>query len=75
MILTGALTAFIMGLNNKHPFRDSVAIDYNIVALITPLILFGTMVGVTLNKVFPSWIILLCLTVILIINTSRTLKK
>ena len=75
MILTGALTAFIMGLNNKHPNRDAVAIDYNIVMLITPLIMFGTMIGVTLNKVFPPFIILICLTLILVINTIKTLKK
>lgn len=75
MILTGSLTAFIMGIHNKNPFRDATAIDYNIVIILVPLVLFGTMIGVTLNKIFPPWMILVCLTIILMINTYKTIKK
>ena len=53
MIFTGALTAFIMGLKNKHPYRDATALDYNIAGILIPMILFGTIVGVTLNKILP----------------------
>jgi len=75
MIFTGSLTAFLMGLKNKNPFRDATAIDFNIVIILIPLVLFGTMIGVTLNKIFPPWIILICLTIILVLNTIKTLKK
>jgi uncharacterized membrane protein YfcA len=75
MIFTGALTAFLMGIKNKNPYRNATAIDYNIAIIIIPLVLFGTMLGVTLNKIFPPWIILVCLTIILVINTYKTLKK
>lgn len=75
MILTGALTALFMGLKNKHPFRDSVSIDYNLVILILPVIILGTMVGVTLNKVFPPILILIILTLTLVISTYKTFKK
>ncbi len=75
MIFTGSLTAFLMGIKNKNPFRDSTAVDYNIAIIIIPLVLFGTMIGVTFNKIFPPWIILMCLTTILIINTYKTVKK
>lgn len=75
MIFSGALTAFLMGFKNKHPYRKATAIDYNIVIILIPLVLFGTMIGVTLNKIFPPWMILVCLTIILVINTFKTTKK
>lgn len=75
MIFTGALTSFILGFRQPHPSRRSISIDYNIPMLLVPFVLFGTMVGVTLNKVTPPWIILVSLTLVLIINTYKTLKK
>lgn len=75
MIFTGALTSFFLGFRQKHPFRNSITIDYNIPLLLVPMLLFGTMVGVTLNKITPPWIILVSLTAVLIINTYKTFKK
>jgi len=75
MIFTGALTSFILGFKQAHPYRKSITIDYNIPYLIIPLLLFGSMIGVSLNKVLPSWIILISLTLVLVINTKKTLEK
>ena len=75
MIFTGALTSFLLGFRQKHPFRNSITIDYDIPTLLVPMLLFGTMVGVTLNKVMPPWLILVCLTLVLVVNTYKTLKK
>ena len=75
MIFTGALTAFIMGLNYKHPYRDAIALDYNIAGVLIPMILFGTIVGVTLNKVMPFSVILICLSIVLVVNTYKTFKR
>jgi len=75
MILTGSLTAFIMGLKNKHPYRNGIPLDLNVGGLLIPMLLFGTMVGVTLNKVMPQSIILISLTIVLIMNTIKTFKK
>ena len=75
MIFTGALTSFILGFRQKHPLRNSITIDYNIPLLLVPMLLFGTMVGVTLNKVTPPWLILVSLTAVLIVNTFKTLKR
>lgn len=75
MIFTGAVTSFYMGLKNRNPFRNTVSVDLNIALVLIPLILFGTMVGVTLNKVTPPWIILISLAVVLVVNTWKTLKK
>ena len=75
MIFSGALTAFLMGLNKKHPYRKVIAIDYNIAGVMIPMILLGTMVGVSLNKFLPGPLILFALTLVLVINTYKTTKK
>ena len=75
MIFTGALTSYILGFRQRHPTRNSITIDYNIPLVLVPMLLFGTMAGVTLNKIMPPWIILISLALILVINTYKTLKK
>lgn len=75
MIFTGALTSFVLGFRQRHPSRNSISIDYNIPLLLVPLLLFGTMVGVTLNKVTPPWLILVSLTIVLVVNTTKTAQK
>jgi uncharacterized membrane protein YfcA len=74
-IFTGALTSFLLGFNQPHPYRKAINIEYNIPYLIVPMLLFGTMVGISLNKVMPPWIILVSLTIVLVLNTYKTLKK
>ena len=75
MIFSGAITSFFLGFRQSHPLRKSITIDYNIPFLLVPMLLLGTMVGVTLNKVTPPVIILISLTLILVINTYKTMKK
>ena len=74
-IFTGALTSFLLGFKQKHPYRKAITIDYNIPYLIVPMLLFGTMVGISLNKVMPPFIILVALTLVLVLNTYKTLTK
>merc|ERR1719433_1364488 len=53
-------------------------IDYNICRLVVPSSLLGTYLGVILNRVLPSWLILLALTGILIFITwgvGRTARQ
>jgi uncharacterized membrane protein YfcA len=75
MIFTGAITSYILGFRQRHPTRNAITIDYNIPFLIVPMLLFGTMVGVTLNKVTPPWLILINLTLVLVVNTYKTYTK
>ena len=72
MIFTGSLTAFIMGLKHKHPHREGIPLDLNVAGVLVPMLLFGTMVGVSLNKVMPASIILISLTLVLLITTYKT---
>ena len=74
-IFTGALTSFIISFGQLHPGRKAISVDYNIPYLIVPMLLFGTMVGISLNKVMPPWIILISLTLLLFLNTYKTLTK
>ncbi len=75
MILIGSLTALFTGFNNKHPFRDSISIDYNMVILILPLIASGTVIGELLNKFLSPVLILIILCFTFIIYTFKNLKK
>ncbi len=76
MIFAGALTSYILGFKITHPTRkDAVSIDYNIPLIVIPLLLFGTMTGVILAKVIHQFVILICLTLFLVINTFTTMSK
>jgi uncharacterized membrane protein YfcA len=75
MIFAGSLTTFILNLKLKHPSRNSICLDYNISILFVPMLLLGTVIGVSLNKVMPSFMILILLTFVLVINTYKTTAK
>lgn len=75
MIFSGAISAFIMNRNLKHPFRNAISIDYNIIMILCSPILLGTMMGVTINRIIPPIVILSALTVILFVNTYKTFKR
>jgi uncharacterized membrane protein YfcA len=75
MIFAGALTSYFLGFKVKHPFRNAISIDYNIPILLCPLLLFGTMIGVSLNKVLPPIFVITSLTLVLFYNTYKTFIK
>jgi hypothetical protein len=59
----------------SHPSRGTIAIDYNIAKLIVPFLLFGTVIGITLNRMTSSFIILFVMTFVLFYNTYKTFKR
>jgi hypothetical protein len=75
MTFFGALTAYILNMKLTHPSRDTVAIDYNISKLIVPFLLYGTVIGITLNRITSSFIILFVMTFVLFYNTFKTFKR
>ena len=75
MIFVGSMTSFMLNLRLKHPRRGTISIDYNISIIIIPMCLFGTILGVSLNHVAPSFIILIFLSIVLIVNSFKTIKK
>ena len=74
VIFTGSLSSFILNTRLKHPLRKAKALDYNLVIVIVPNLIFGTMLGVTLNRILPNVLIIFFLTIVLFYNTYKTTK-
>ncbi len=75
MTFFGTVTAFILNLKLHHPSRGTVAIDYNIAKLIVPFLLLGTVIGITLNRITSSFIILFVMTIMLFYYTYKTFRR
>ena len=65
-IFSGSLTRYFVNFRLPHPEKKAVCIDYDIAAVMLPIAILGTVLGVELNIVFPSALILLLLTFLLI---------
>jgi uncharacterized membrane protein YfcA len=73
--LSGSVARFAMQRNEKHPFKDSTLIEYNIVILMLPLVLVGSSIGVLIHIMTPAIILSIFLTFILIVLTLRSLHN
>lgn len=62
-------------LPKRHPTKQKLLIDYDAAMFIEPLILSGTVFGVLLNIMFPSWLISLLLVILLTLITIKVFKK
>lgn len=66
LLIGGASIAnYIQLFRKKHPFANRPLIDYDLAMLLQPLSLAGTILGVLLNQIFPSWLILALLVITL----------
>ena len=74
VIFFGSLSSFFLNLKLTHPVRNTKALDFNMIILICPNLLMGTVLGVTLNKILPNVIIIFLLTILLFYNTYKTFK-
>ncbi len=75
-ILAGAVVNILMTFNDRHPKdKNILMIDYEIIGFLIPLVLSGTMIGVTLTKLLPSIIIFTILILFLFSSTYKMLKK
>ena len=70
IILGGAIVSVIMSLLNSKPL-----LNYRIVSILQPMVLLGTIAGVSLNKSFPDWIILLLLASTLVFVVYKNITK
>lgn len=63
-------------LKKRHPLdRHRPVTDYDSVLMFEPLVLMGASIGVILNAIFPSWLILILLVLVLSWVTKKTLAK
>ena len=59
----------------RHPSADRPLIDYRMAALFEPMTLFGSLIGVLLNVVFPAYLIAVFLVLLLGTSAALTLRK
>eukprot|EP00762_Andalucia_godoyi_P005627 ANDGO_00518.mRNA.1 hypothetical protein NAEGRDRAFT_81115 len=71
-----AFASFLVNLRKRHPIDHlRPLIDYDVAFVMEPSILMGGMVGVLLNAIFPGWLIVCLLFVILSWATWKTWTK
>eukprot|EP00850_Spirogloea_muscicola_P016300 SM000131S26730 [mRNA] locus=s131:223887:227709:- [translate_table: standard] len=73
MIMGGMIASFVFNVQLKHPTLDRPLIDYDIALLLQPLLLLGISVGVSCNVMFPPWLIIFLLTVLLLLMSYKTI--
>jgi uncharacterized membrane protein YfcA len=69
LILGTALFNFFRLIFKRHPSKPTSLVDYNIVAMLIPNVLFGSTIGTLLNSFIPP-IVAQSLTVVLLIYFS-----
>jgi uncharacterized membrane protein YfcA len=76
IIFGGAVANLCLNIHKRFPgMKNKLLTDYNIAAFMTPSILAGTTMGVTLNVMLPAWLILILLAATLCLTTWRMAKK
>merc|ERR1719206_288924 len=75
-ILGGSFVNLAFNMRAKHPLRPHRPLtDFNTLLVFEPMLLVGTSIGVLLNVIFPSILILILLVVTLVYATIRTGRK
>lgn len=53
-ILTCSITRFIITINQKHPEKNAVALDYGLASVMMPAVLIGSFIGIIFNEILPD---------------------
>ncbi|KAL0487446.1 sulfite exporter TauE [Acrasis kona] len=75
MIFGASLMTFFIQAFQRHPKADRPLIDYQVCLLLEPATLAGTVIGVFFNVMFPGWLILMLVLLLLIVTDYRMFKK
>ena len=76
MIFGGSLVNLYINYHSRHPtVKTRPLIDYDAVLILEPLMLLGTTIGVMLNTICPTWLIVVILVVVIGYGAIRTTKK
>lgn len=60
-VLGGSLAGLILNLRRRHPLADRPIIDWDLILVMEPLVLIGTVLGSILHRIIPSIYYQLCL--------------
>ncbi|KAI9908255.1 hypothetical protein PsorP6_004412 [Peronosclerospora sorghi] len=75
-IFGGSIASFLLNVRKRHPLlRSRPLIDYETILLLEPMTLAGTIIGVNMNAVFPEWLIVICIVILLTKTAFRTYNK
>ncbi|KAF4319566.1 hypothetical protein BBO99_00004643 [Phytophthora kernoviae] len=75
-IFGSAVAMYAVNFRRKHPLnRNRPLINFELVGLMEPTTLVGTVFGVMLNHIFPNWLILVLLVTLLTLITHKTILK
>ncbi|OQS06739.1 hypothetical protein THRCLA_01235 [Thraustotheca clavata] len=75
-IFGSAIASMILNIRKKHPLDSTrQLIDYEVVMMMEPMTLAGTIIGVHMNKMFPEWLITVLLVWLLYTTSMRMVKK
>ncbi|XP_024378622.1 sulfite exporter TauE/SafE family protein 5 [Physcomitrium patens] len=76
VILGGSVANLIWNLPQRHPsLPHKSAIDYDVALILQPNMLLGISIGVICNVMFPGWLIIVQLALILGFITTRSWKN
>ena len=76
-IFGAALANLLLDARKRHPAPgvDRPLIDFDVVLMLEPMTLAGATLGVFLNTILPSWLVLALLVALLSATTKRTWDK
>lgn len=74
-ILIGSLSRFGFTYKARHPLKDATCIEYSVTNVMLPLVLIGSVAGVFFNIIFPSVIIQISLTLLLLFLSVQSVFK
>jgi len=74
-IFGSSLANVILRMSQRHPKADRPLIAYDVALVLEPMTLAGTVAGVMLNAIFPTWAITVLLVLLLCYTAQKTLLK
>ena len=56
-IFACSIARFLFNLNQKHPEKDAVLIDYGVATVMLPSVMMGSLLGVFFNVMLPALVL------------------
>jgi uncharacterized membrane protein YfcA len=69
-IFSCSVVRFLFFLNQKHPEKDAVLIDYDLASIMLPMVMMGSMIGALASITLPNLILQILLTLLMISLTA-----
>ena len=76
-VCVASICRYFVNWPKTHPYKNGtgVLVDYNIASLMLPMIVVGATTGVIINKVLPSVVVAVILTILLLAISYMTVRK